>query len=548
MEPLRIIPLGGIGTVTRNMYVYEYGQEILIVDCGIGFVDDTMPGVDLEIPDVTYLKKTSKKIVGMLLTHGHEDHIGALPFILPSLPEFPIYASRLTAALANEKLSEFGTRQRVQVIEFGQELRLGLFSSTFIRVTHSIIDTSHIFIKTPVGNIYHGSDYKFDFTPVDGQASDLRRIAKAGDEGILCLLSDCLGAERPGHAPSEKVISESFDEEVRRTKGKVFITTFSSNLSRMNQAIDTAQKYGRKVCFVGRSFIKTKDIGKKLGYMKFPDNIEIKPKDVLRMDPSKVLILLAGSQGQVESGLVRIANNERDDITIGKGDTVIFSADPIPGNEVAINSLVDTLSKKNARVVISKMTDIFHVSGHGSQTDLELLISLTNPKFLFPIGGTYRHMTKYRDIAQGLGHSPDKVILVENNQPIEFFEEGFRVGKKVPGSNVYVDQISGEELDTFIIHDRIKIANEGLIVIIAEVDSEERKIIDRPTIIPKGFVFGDKGKFESQIYEKIRNMKISPGDKNSNILIFRKTIQKFAEEILYKEGREPLIIPVVLEV
>lgn len=548
MEPLRIIPLGGIGTVTRNMYVYEYGQEILIVDCGIGFVDDTMPGVDLEIPDVTYLKKTSKKIIGMLLTHGHEDHIGALPFILPSLPEFPIYASRLTTALANDKLSEFGMKQRVQVVEFGNEISLGMFTATFIRVTHSIIDTSHIFIKTPVGNMYHGSDFKFDFTPADGQPSDLRRIAKVGEEGILCLLSDCLGAERSGHAPSEMIISESFDDEVRRTKGKVFITTFSSNLSRMNQAIEAAQKYGRKVCFVGRSFIKTKEIGKKLGYMKFPDNIEIKPRDVLRMDPSKVLILLAGSQGQVESGLVRIANDERDDISLGKGDTVIFSADPIPGNEVAINSLVDTLSKKNVRVVVSKLNDIFHVSGHGGQTDLELLISLTTPKFLFPIGGTYRHMTRYREIAQNLGHSPESVILVENNQPIEFFEQGFRVGKKVPGSNVYVDQISGEELDNFIIHDRIKIANEGLIVIITEVDSEERKIIDKPTVIPKGFVFNDKSKFESQIYEKVKNIKVSPGDKNSNVLIFRKTIQKFAEEILFKEGREPLIVPVVLEV
>jgi len=548
MESLKIIPLGGIGTVTRNMYVYEYGQEILIVDCGIGFVDDTMPGVDLEIPDVTYLKKTSKKIVGMLLTHGHEDHIGALPFILPTLPQFPVYATKLTAALANDKLGEFGMGQKVQTVEFGKEVQLGMFNSIFLRVTHSILDTSHIFIRTPVGNMYHGSDFKFDFTPVDGQPSDLRKIARFGDEGILCLLSDCLGAERAGHAPSESVITDSFDEEVRKTKGKVFITTFSSNLSRMNQAIEVAQKYGRKICFVGRSFIKNKEIGKQLGYMKFPENIEIKPKEVLRMDPSKVLILLAGSQGQVESGLVRIANNERDDISIGKGDTVIFSADPIPGNEIHINSLVDTLSKKNARVIISKMTDIFHVSGHGGQTDLELLISLTNPKFLFPIGGTYRHMTKYRDIAGRLGYSPDKVILVENNQPIEFYEDGFRIGKKVPGSNVYVDQISGEELDNYIIHDRIKIANEGLVVIITEIDSETRKIIDRPTIITKGFVFADKNKFESKLFERISTIQNSPGDKNSNILFFRKTIQKFVEELLYREGREPLIIPIVLEV
>lgn len=267
MDNLSFISLGGVGDVTKNMYMYTFGRDILLVDCGIGFVDDSMPGVDLSIPNITYLKQqlaAGKRIVGMMLSHGHEDHIGALPFILPQLPQFPVYGTNLTAALANEKLSEFGGKTRVTTIGFNDTLRLGPFTVSIARMTHSIMDTSNIFIRTPIGNFYHGSDFKIDLTPADGKTSELRKVAKWGEEGIICTMSDCLGAERPGHSRSELKITESFDEEFRRAKGKIFITTYSSNLSRMNQAIEVAKKYNRRVCFIGRSFLKDETLEESL--------------------------------------------------------------------------------------------------------------------------------------------------------------------------------------------------------------------------------------------------------------------------------------------
>lgn len=547
---LSFISLGGVGDVTKNMYLYEFGNEILIVDCGIGFVDESMPGVDLMIPDITYLKtaiKNGKKIVGMILSHGHEDHIGALPFILPELPDFPIYASTLTAALANEKLKDFGGKLRVSTSKFSDTVKLGNFTVSFARVTHSVLDAANIFIRTPIGNFYHGSDFKFDFTPVDGKPSEIRKIAKWGEEGILCLMSDCLGAERPGHSKSELAIVDSFSDEFSKAKGKIFVTTYSSNISRMNQAIEVAQKYGRRVCFIGRSFLKVRDIGRKLGYMKFPPNLEIKPQEIKRLNPSQVMILVAGSQAQVESGLVRIATDQDRDIRMQKGDTVIFSADPIPGNEVNINGLIDTLSKKETRVVYSEITDEFHVSGHGAQNDLKLMMSLTNPRFLLPIGGTYRQMVAYKELSKSLGFTDDKVIFADDGKEILFTQTGFRIGKKISSPNVYVDQFTGETVEKFIILDRKKISEEGVIILIVEIETATGQIMSNIDVITKGFIFPDKEIFAKKLKD-VLNKSFTRREKVTNWVFFRKTIQQRAEEILYHEKREPLVVPVVLEV
>ncbi len=548
MDSVSFISLGGVGDVTKNLSAYVYGDEILLVDCGIGFVDDSMPGVDLMIPNISYLKNTNKKIVGMILTHGHEDHIGALPFILPLLPKFPIYASTLTAALSNEKLKEFGETNMVQTVKFDDTVRLGQFSVSFARVTHSIIDAANLLIRTPVGNFYHGSDFKFDYTPVDGKPSEIRKIAKWGEEGILCTMSDCLGAERPGHSKSEINITESFEEEFRRAKGKIFITTYSSNISRMNQAIEVAKKFNRRVCFIGRSFLKSRDIGRKLKYMDLPPKMEIRPQEIKRVAPSSVLILIAGSQAQVESGLVRISQDQDRDIRITRGDSIIFSADPIPGNEININSLIDTLSKKDARVVYSQITDDFHVSGHGSQDDLKLLISLTNPKFVLPIGGTYKHMVAYREIANNMGYTDDKVIFADNSREIIFTQNGFRVGKAASFPNVYVDQVTGGQIESYVIMDRQQIAEEGVVIVVTEVSSTNGQLLSNPDVILRGVNITNKESLVKDLSQILNNVFTKKQEKVTNWGFYRKTIQQKTEQILFDEGYQPLVIPVVLEV
>jgi ribonuclease J len=546
-DSVSYIPLGGVGDVTKNMHLYIYRDEILIVDCGMGFADNTMPGVDLLIPDISFLKKTDKKIVGMVLTHGHEDHIGGLPFILPSLPNFPVYGTKLTAAFANEKLKDFGVPQRVLVSDYNKDIKLGSFTVSLTHVTHSILETSHPVIKTPMGIFYHGSDFKFDFTPVDGTPSDLQRIASFSGQ-VLNLASDCLGSERKGYTPSEKMITKNFEDVISETKGKVFVTTYSSNISRLNQAIEAAQKYGRKVCFIGRSFLKARDIGRELGYMKYPNNIEFQPQDMRKMDPSRVLILCAGSQGQPESGLMRIATDNDRDLRITKQDSVIFSSDPIPGNELNVYHLVDILSKKGAKVFHSDTSDDFHVSGHGSQRDLELLISLTKPQFVLPIGGTYRHMVAYRELARGMGYTDDQIVLPEDGQEIIFTKNKVTYGKKIKLASIYVDQLTGEQVDNFIVLDRQKVAEEGIVVVIAEVDSESGTLLNAPEIITRGFNYPEKDNLSKRLVQSIQaEIKQNP-EQNADWTYYRKLIRQKAESLLFKEKREPLVIPVVLEV
>lgn len=544
--------IGGIGDVTKNMYAYTIGNDILLVDCGIGFADSSLPGVDLLIPDITNLKKelaAGKRIIGMCLSHGHEDHIGALPFILPQLPKFPVYGSTLTAALANDKLSEFGVGSKVTVVNFTDKpLQLGPFNVTFIRMTHSIIDAANLFIKTPAGNFYHGSDYKFDFTPVDGKESELLKIARAGSEGITCLFSDALGAEKEGHSRSEQFIKESFEEAFRKTPGKVFVTTYSSNISRLNQAIEVAVSQGRKVCFMGRSLLKSRDIGRTLKYMNLHKKFEIRPQEISRYKPHEVMLLVAGSQAQESSALTRIANNDDRDIRIEKGDSVIFSADPIPGNEENIYALVDLISRRGARVIYSDITDEFHVSGHGSSNDIKLLISLTHPKYLVPIGATYRQMVAYREIAKDMGYPEGSVMLPESGQEIVFNKNSARFGKKIQNATVFLDQMTGEEIENYIVVDRARISKEGVMIIMAELVGATGQLSGTPEILTKGFTYDKKEEFAKKLGGELAKRFQGRNEPITSVGYYKKTIEKLAEEMLYREGRSPLVVPVIMEV
>ncbi len=549
-DQLSFIPLGGVSNVTKNMYLYEYKDEVLIVDCGIGFADETMLGVDLLLPDITYLLQNKKKIVGLVLTHGHEDHIGALPFVLPQLPQFPVFGTPLTAALANEKLKELEVGSRVKPVEFGGgPLTLGSFSLSFIRVTHSVPDTSHIFIRTPVGNFYHGSDFKFDLTPADNKKNEFDKIIAVGKEGVLSLMSDCLRSEKEGYTPSELTLGENFEREIAKAQGKVIITTYSSNISRLNQAIKAAEKFGRKICFVGRSFYKVRDVAIDLGYMKIDKGSEISIEQLGNYKDSQVVLIVAGSQGQENSALSRIANGDNKEIKINPNDVIIFSSDPIPGNEISVNNVIDSISKKGARVVYSEVSSDFHVSGHAASNDLMLLMSLVNPKKVLPIGGTYRQMVAYKGLAKRQGFEDRDILLVEDGQEIIFTKDSSSYGKKVPLKNVYLDQVSGEEVEHFVLIDRQKIAKDGIVIVMAEVDSGTGKMVDLPSIIARGLSSQESALLIKNLGAQLKNTFFAKPERMNDWIYVRKLISEIAEKNIFKALRKrPLVLPVVIEV
>lgn len=552
MDKLSFIPLGGIGDVTKNMYLYQYKDQILIVDCGLGFADETMLGVDLLLPDISYLLARQNNIIGMVLTHGHEDHIGALPFILPQLSNssFPIYATPLTSALSNDKLAEFGISKKVNSVSFDQpEINIGSFKISFVRVTHSVPDASNLFIKTPVGNFFHASDFKFDLTPKDGKKTEFSKILEASKEGILCLMSDCLGAEQEGYTPSEIILAENFQKEVEKCNGKFLLTTYSSNISRLNQAVEVARKLGRKVCFVGRSLIKAKDVAQNLGYMNLDKSIEVSINDLKDYKDNELLLLVAGSQGQESSALSRIANDEHKEIRLGKDDVVVFSADPIPGNELAVHSLIDEIAKKGSRVLYSEISKDFHVSGHGSSQDLMLMISLVKPKKLLPISGTFRQMVAYRSLANQVGYKNEDIFLLEDGKEIVFTKDQINFGQKIETRNIYVDEVSGEEVESFVLRDRKKLSEGGIVIIISEIDSTNGLIIDRPDIIVRGFSLDETKRLNLILIQEIKKEFSKRRGKITNWMHIRKHLENVAERIIYKKlRRQPLVLPVIIEV
>ncbi|MBI2442587.1 MAG: ribonuclease J [Candidatus Levybacteria bacterium] len=547
---LSFFPLSGIEDVTKNMYLYEYGDEILIVDCGLGFADETMLGVDLLLPDISYLLQTKKKIVGMVLTHGHEDHIGALPFILPQLPQIPVFATPLTAAFSNEKLKEFRINQKVQTVNFnGGDISLGSFRVSFIRVTHSVPDTANLLIKTPAGTVYHGSDFKFDLTPADKKPTEYHRIAQAGREGVLALVSDCLGAERLGFSRSELPLQQNFENAMRDCRGKVILTTYSSNISRLNQAIAAASHLGRKVCFVGRSLVKAKLVAKKLGLLQMADDLEVPIDRLRKFKDYQLLLIVAGSQGQENSALTRIATDEHREVTLGPQDLVIISSDIIPGNEVLVHSMIDEIAKKGSKVIYRDISDQFHVSGHGTQGDLMLMMSLVNARYVIPISGTYRQMASYKRLAETVGYPASQVILTENGQEIMLGKAAWSKGRKIEVRNVYVDEISGEEVESFVLRDRERLAKEGVVMVLAEVNSATGDLVSTPEVVVKGFIPKDSEALTGFVQKGVRDTLSMHKKKIRNWVYVRRMIEETVGRIIDKElHRRPLILPVLIEV
>lgn len=548
MSSVKIISLGGFGNVTNNMFVYETDRDIIIVDCGIGFPTGEMLGVDLTVPDISYLLSRARKIKGLILSHGHDDHIGALPYLLPKLPKVPIFGSRWALALADAKLKEFGLNANYEEVSQGSKISLGDFSIEFVQVTHSIPETLHLVIQTPVGTLYHAPDFKLDLTPVMGQPTDQKLISQMSQRGILCLLSDCLRAEKPGFTPSEVKLEEMFGREIVDCQGKFFVTTMSSNISRLKQAIDVSLKHGRKIVLVGRSIEKNVELALKMGYLNYNRGIFL-PKELAKKTlPSSLTLLVTGSQAQPSSALGRMVLGEHE-IRVKPGDKVVFSTDSIPGNELAIYNMVDELTRLGADVVYADVSGDVHVSGHGASNDLKKLIELVRPTYLLPIGGNFRHMVAYRKLAYELGYKKEDVLLPDNGQVVEFFpDQKVNLRKRIPTRTVMVDALGVGDVGNVVLRDRQVLSSEGIVLVIVQVEQGTSNLIAQPDIVTRGFVYAKQSErllaeAKSGIVEVIQKQKI----KEQRFL--REAVQDYLEKFFFKKtGRRPMVLSIIIEV
>ncbi len=552
---LKLIPLGGVSDVTKNMYLYELYQhqelvDILIVDCGVGFPREKSLGVDLIIPDIGYLieedaieENKVNKIRAILFTHGHEDHISGTPYLYDQLGQPNLYASRLTALFLNNKLEEFGYRKKVNEIRYLIDYQFGNFKVRFINVTHSIPDTTHIFIQTPAGNIYHGADFKFDLTPPYGPPPNFYEITKVGKIGVNLLLSDSLGAEREGLTLSESVVGESFEREMRTTKGKFIMTTFSSNISRIRQCVEVAQKLNRKVAFLGRSMRENTQAARELGYLPRMDACLIKEEQINRFPPNKICMIVAGSQGQFDSALAKISRGDNPNVRITKGDKIVFSSDPIPGNEIEVYDLVEELIKKGAEVIYPSVSDQLHASGHGNIDDLKFLIRFINPKYFVPIGGTLRHQRQYQRIIKELGYPENSVFLLEDGDSLWIERSRSYLGKKIEIKTIYVDAYGVGDVGNIVLRDRKNLASEGIVVVILTVDNNFR-LLSQPRIVTRGFIYEKNEEDLLNQSKKIVAQILKPKKEKifKIINIKREIINKLEEFYFQIKGRKPLVI------
>ncbi len=550
--PLRIIPLGGVGEIGKNMYVFEYGDDIVVIDCGLMFPDEEMFGIDLVIPDVTFLKENRAKVRAFLITHAHEDHVGALPYVLPEFPGVPVYASTLARGLLGNKIKEHKLHNNPLIaMEPGDELQIGPFTAMPFRIGHSIPDAMGIALRTPVGTVVHTGDFKFDHTPVDGKLSDFHILARLGEEGVICLLSDSTRAENPGYTPSERIVGEAFREIMEPLDGRVIVATFASNIARIQQVLDAAADMGRKVAVIGRSMEQNFRIATDLGYLKYlPSNIVAKDK-IKDIAANKLVIATTGAQGEPMAGLARMANNDHRFVEIQPGDTVIVSASPIPGNEEYVARTIDNLFKAGANVFYHTIKRA-HVSGHASQEELKLMLGLTKPKYFIPMHGEFRMLVQHGRLAIETGVDPGNVFIIENGTPIEFLADGSaRRGQPVTAGYVFVDGLSVGEVGDVVLRDRRALANDGMFMIVVQVDKQTGRIVGNPEIITRGFVHGNED--DPMLVEAVRRLRQAVerpgGDRISEVALLKVQIKDSVSRFLYEQTkRRPMVFPVVVEV
>ncbi len=555
-QNLRIIPMGGVEEVGENMTAIEFGDDIIVIDMGLAFPDDTMPGIDYIIPDTKWLEDNKKRIRGVIITHGHLDHIGAVPYILPKLGDPPVYTMALTAGFIKKRLEEFGLlgRSRINVLTKDDLLPLGNFKIRFFRLNHSIPDSMGLCISTPVGQIVYATDWKFDHTPVDGKPTEFDKIAKFGAEGVLLLMSDSTNAIKPGYCASERELGITIDRTFAEIKGRIIFANFATSISRIQQVFNSAAKFNRKVIVTGRSMVNNIEIALSLGYLKIQPKIIIKSEQSKKYPDNQIVVLTTGSQGEEGAGLARIARGDHKTIKIKKGDTAIISASPIPGNERAVAVVMSNLTRLGAHVIYNKMLDI-HTSGHAHQEELKLMIALVKPKYFMPIHGEHHMIVTHAELAQAMGIAPERIFSLDNGQILELTSAGdAKVSEdpKISSGYVFIDGLGIGDVGEVVIRDRQVMAQDGMFVIIMTLDRRNGKLVNQPDIISRGFIYM-KGNDDliREVKHEVRKLVESKGKEKlePNWAYLRNIIRDEIGEYLYqKTERRPMVLPVVIEI
>ena len=547
---VQIIPLGGLGEIGKNMTVFRYGDDIILIDAGLMFPEDDMLGIDLVIPDISYLLENKDKVRAIFLTHGHEDHIGALPYVLKQL-EVPVYGTALTLGILQGRLRENGVSdENLVTIKPGDRIGAGAFNLEFIRVNHSIPDAVSIVIKTPIGTIIHTGDFKFDQTPVDGQVTQFNKFAEFGDAGVLALLADSTNAERPGFTQSEKMVGQTFDDEFRYARNRIIVATFSSNVHRIQQVVDSAVKYKRKVAVIGRSMINVVNIAMELGYLNIPEGVLIDIDETNNYTADQIVIITTGSQGEPMSALTRMAMNDHKKVGIMPGDTVIISATPIPGNEKLVSRTINHLYKLGAEVIYEKSNGV-HVSGHASQEEIKLMHNLVRPKYFIPVHGEYRHLIKHANIAKDLGMPKENIVIAENGSVIELSKEGINVSGKIQSGKVLVDGLGVGDVGNIVLRDRRLLSQDGIMIVVVTIDHETYQVVSGPDIVSRGFVYVREAE---DLMEEAREKVLSALDRCENNGVtewsmIKSAIRDSLGRFLYeKTRRRPMILPIIMEI
>jgi len=549
-EKLQIIPLGGLGEIGKNMTVIRYDDEIIIIDCGLMFPEDDMLGIDLVIPDITYLLENREMVKGIILTHGHEDHIGALPYVLKQL-NVPVYGTRLTLGILEGRLKENNVGSPVlNPVKSGDLIKVGSFQIGFIRVSHSIADAVAVSIKTPLGTVVHSGDFKFDQTPVDGKVTDFHRFAELGDQGVLVLLADSTNAERPGYTPSEKIVGITFDETFRNARERIIIATFSSNVHRIQQAIDTACKYNRKVAVLGRSMVNVVSIALELGYLNVPEGVIIDIDDINKYPTSSIAIMTTGSQGEPMSALTRMAMSDHKKVDIVPGDTIIISATPIPGNEKMVSRTIDFLLRQGAEVVYEAGAGI-HVSGHPSQEELKLLHNLIRPKFFIPVHGEFRHLVKHAKLAQEMGMPKENIFVAENGQVLEFTADKGGIVSKITAGKVLVDGLGVGDVGNIVLRDRRQLSQDGILIVVVTMDKQRACVVAGPDIVSRGFVYVRESEQLMELAREKVKLALEKCEASgvTEWAAIKSNVRDALGKYLYERTRRrPMILPIIMEV